>query len=369
MFIDLSKAFDTINHKVLLHKLYFYGIRGTVYDWVKSYLSNRGQYVQYQSCKSETRPITCGVPQGSVLGPLLFLIYVNDLPDCLNNSKGVLFADDTTLYQSSDNIRELYRIMNNELNILSDWFRANKLSLNVSKSCHMLLTNVRNSSLPTHVLKINNSIIEKSRCVKFLGVYLDEGLTWHDHIKMCKSKIAGSVYAINRIKYFIPKQYMRTLYFTIIYPFLSYGIPLWGSTYNVHIKKLITMQKRTVRILSGAKYNEHTSPLFNELRILKLDDIYRVETLKIVFKYLQHDLPTPLIRLFTLNCDIYERQTRQRADLHVKKCRTTLASQHIACKGPLLWNVLPFEIKNLRFGTQTAFVAKLTRHIVQGYSN
>ena len=186
-------------------------------------------------------------------------------------------------------------------------------------------------------------------------------------MKRCKSKVANCIYAINRPKHFVPKNYMKTLYYTLIYPHLTYGITLWGSTYNTHKKKLVIMQKRTIRIIENVKYNEHTNPLFIKAGILKLDDIYIVEVLKVVFKYLQGSLPLPLTKLFTLNTEIYERETRQRGDLHILKCRTTLAAQHIAHKGPRIWNSLPTGIKNLRSSSLKTFVKKVVGNLLERY--
>lgn len=368
VFLDLSKAFDTINHTILLDKLYFYGIRGVVHEWIKSYLSNRSQYVSYGGQKSATKPTMCGVPQGSILGPLLFIIYTNDLPNCLNSAKSVIFADDTTVYQSSKDIKELYINMNRELDSLSDWFRANKLSLNVSKSNFMLFTNKKNSTGNNNLIKIGGITIEQTTTVKFLGMYMDENLKWYEHTRICKSKIASSIYAINKVKHMVPKSYIRTLYFTMIYPHLSYGIPLWGSTYNVHKKQLFIMQKRCIRIMAGANSRDHTDNLFNELHVLKLDDIYKIEVLKFVFKHMQDSLPTSLENLFTLNSKIYERDTRQRYDLHRRKCRTNLAIQHISCKGPQMWNALPSHIKELSRGTISNFVSRVKELMFQEYS-
>lgn len=229
----------------------------------------------------------------------------------------------------------------------------------------MLFTNKQDHLNRQNVLKIGNNIIEKVSHVNFLGFHLDEKLNWEEHIKICKSKIASSIYAMNRIKNLVPQHYLRTLYFSIVYPYLSYGIAVWGATYHVHRKKLVIMQKKAIRIVGGLKYNEHTDPIFNELRILKLNDIYRLETIKIVLKYMQNDLPEPLNYLFTLNSQIHDRQTRQYGDLHVKRCRTTLATQHISYQGPKLWNELPTFIKDLRFGSSVSFLSSLVRFMLQ----
>ena len=131
VFLDLNKAFDTIDHQILLHKLEFYGIRSTPLKWFKNYLSNRKQYVNNNNSDSLQQDITFGVPQGSILGPLLFIIYINDLPFCVNHCKTILFADDTTIYKTGKQVNNIYEDMNNELQVLADWFHANKFSLNI----------------------------------------------------------------------------------------------------------------------------------------------------------------------------------------------------------------------------------------------
>jgi len=238
----------------------------------------------------------------------------------------------------------------------------------VGKSNYMLFTNYRTLSTPKP-LNIGSAIIEKKQCVKLLGMHLDDKMTWNTHINICKSKISSSIYAIKRLKHILPKSYLRTLYFTMVHPYLTYGIAIWGATYNVHRNKLFILQKRIIRIISGAKYNDHTSPLFQKLHILKLDDIYTVQAAKFVFKYKQNALPLPLQSLFMSNSDIHQRITRQSQDLHVKKCRTTLATHHITCKGPQIWNSLPNYIKSMSGETVNKFTSMLSTHIIQQYSH
>ena len=188
VYLYLSKAFDTINHNILLNKLNHYGIRSIALQWFRSYLSQRTQYVSYNGVKSELYDISYGVPQGSVLGPLLFIIYSNDITNAIMHSKTVLFADDTTVYLVGHNISELQIKMNQDLHELNVWFRANQLSANASKTKFMLLT--RQQALehePLHLM-FNNEQLERVSHTKFIGLYIDEYLQWNHHISHCANK-------------------------------------------------------------------------------------------------------------------------------------------------------------------------------------
>ena len=178
VFIDLSKAFDTLNQDLLLHKLEGYGIRGIALHWFKDYLYNRKQYVVFNNYSSSFKDITCGVPQGSILGPLLFILYINDIVLCSKLLKFILFADDTNLFFSSKSIKDLQNIINTELDKLSNWFRIIKLSINVSKTKFILFG--RRSKFccnPNFCLKIDSKIIEQVKSTKFLGIFIDVDLS------------------------------------------------------------------------------------------------------------------------------------------------------------------------------------------------
>ena len=277
-FLDLSKAFDTIDHDILLNKLHFYGIRGIAHKWFNSYLSNRKQYVKYREARSELMNVTCGVPQGSVLGPLLFIIYTNDLAKCINHSNAILFADDTTVYViSADKIR-LYSYMNEDLHTLNDWFKANKLSLNINKTVCMFFSNNIKSNKDTCKVKIGDSEIKEVDHFKFLGLIIDSNLKWQNHIEHCKAKISSSLYIMNQVKNVLPIKQLLILYTTLIQPYLDYGIVLWGGTCQTYIRKLIILQKKCIRCVNGSKYNEHTYPIFRDLNILPVNGMYRYYT-------------------------------------------------------------------------------------------
>ena len=272
VFLDLSKAFDTINHDILLKKLHFYGIRGVPNSWFANYLYNRKQFTEINNCKSALTNVSTGVPQGSILGPVLFLLYINDINNCTLLNL-LSFADDTTIYRSGPYNKELFDEVNYELIKIHTWLCTNKLSLNVTKSkaCIFSPPNSRytlgNNCLSVNDIKIN-FIGENDETIKFLGLHLDEHLTWKNHIAAITSKISKSLFAINRVKYLLPHYALKTLYFSLVQSHIQYGIQAWGNAST--ISKITVLQKRAIRIINQINYRGHTDPLFKSERILKM---------------------------------------------------------------------------------------------------
>ena len=211
VFIDLSKAFDTVNHNILFDKLQHYEIRGLALDWVKSNFYQRSQFVEYNGHRSLPEVIRCGVPQGSILGPLFFIIYVNDLCDA-SRLESILFADDTNLFVSEKDPVTMNNILNSELNKLSAWFAANKLSLNISKTKFMVFRPRQKRLCYDFDIAINGEALTQVSETLFLGVLLNYCLSWKSHITLSAQKISKSIGIIYRSSYLLSKASLRTLY-------------------------------------------------------------------------------------------------------------------------------------------------------------
>ena len=221
VFLDLSKAFDTIDHQILSMKLSHYGIRGVGLNWIKSYLSNRVQITTFNNVYSKPMNMLCGVPQGSILGPLHFILYVNDIYQVSDKCSTILFADDTNIFFTGHNPSVMKDTICHELTKLYAWFSANKLSLNVSKTNYIVFNNKKGNCNINFDIKMDGKSLKRVDYTTFLGVIIDSGLTWNNHVKFIATKIARGVGILSKLKHLLPKQVLRSLYFTLIYPHLT----------------------------------------------------------------------------------------------------------------------------------------------------
>lgn len=351
IFLDFSKAFDTVNHDILLKKIVRYGIRGKAFEWFKNYLQDRKQYTHINGKNSKFKKIKTGVPQGSILGPLLFLIYINDIYKSSLNLNFILFADDTTMYTSGTDLNTLMHFLNQELIYISHWLKANKLTLNTKKSKYIIfstspkLTKVKTEQLS--ILKINNQALANVEEIKFLGVLMKNNLKWNSHINMIANKVSRSVAILNKTKHCLPIHSMKMLYNSLITPYLNYCINVWGSTEKGNLYRLFLLQKRAVRYIFNAGYLDHTKSMFEKLQILEVHKMVQYKACIFMFNFFHNKLPLPFKNYFPNLLDMHNYNTRQNNQLRIQKFRTEIFRKSIIIYGPTQWNLLPENIRNI----------------------
>lgn len=345
IFMDLSKAFDTIDHNILLMKLRKYNFSNLAIHLIKNYLSDRYQFVEYREISSSLSKITTGVPQGSILGPLLFLIYINDLRYASEMFNTITYADDTTLTYSPNftfDEKHTSNQINIELQNIHDWFAANKLSLNVEKTNFMIFHSKGTKPLNLK-LEINSSLLTKVSSFKFLGILLQENLKWNNHVNQVTIKISRAVGVLNRLKYILPKSVLLTIYHSLISCYFNNNLLLWGHDLDTVFK----LQKRAIRIVCGKHHLAHTAPLFKTLNILQLPDIFSLSILKFYYKFENQQLPLSLLKLkIRKNSSFHSYNTRNRHKLSTPTFRHSFFCKSILYTVAHFVNSLNTDIKD-----------------------
>ena len=325
---------------------------------------SRTQVVVVDSEESETAAVTSGVPQGSVLGPLLFLLYINDIINCSRLLKFSLFADDTVVAYSNQNINEVIATVNRELSFLHDWFKCNKLYLNFDKTNYVIFHS-KNKKIPPDIgpIRIANTQIKQSVSIQFLGIIIHETLDWRYHISNICSKISRSIGVLCKLKSFLPLKILLCIYNAIILPHLNYCNEIWGNTYKTHISKLFVLQKRAVRVITNNGINTPSLPLFIKLKILPIFELVRLNVLLFMFKFQKGILPSLFNTMFTTNSFYHSYSTRAGNKLRVPFSNTTLRTHSIRFTGVHEWNSINNDLKSS--STLTRFKLLCKRSVFQ----
>ena len=287
IFMDLSKAFDVIDHSILGTKLEHYGFRGIFLKLLMNFLKNRKYFVSVNGLKSGINTVNIGVPQGSTLGPLLFLVYINDMKNSSKLLKFIQFADDTTLMYRSKCIVQLNNILETEGDKVTKWLSANRLIINLTKTHTMLFTNKINN--PTLRLKIQDTLLENKTETCFLGVIIDQKLSWKQHIQHISNKISKTIALLRLLRYIFPKRILKLIYMSLIYSYINYCNIIWGGAYDIVLQPLYILQKKAIRLISNSHYLEHTEPLFKSLELLNIYQIFKLNCLLLVYKCIKNN--------------------------------------------------------------------------------
>ena len=348
IFVDLTKAFDTVNHSILLEKLNVMGIRGIPHKLMESYLTNRFQYVQIGNSKSTLLPINCGVPQGSVLGPLLFILYINDLANCCILGKIRIFADDTAIYFECSNMNELICTGRAIMKDLDRWFNANLLTLNTDKSFFCIFRKQRKSLIIPEKIDFNGKSINRAKSIKYLGVTIDEFLNFNEHTSnLCKSLKSFFSVFYNIRDYLFPEN-CRTIYYTLVYSKIRYGICEYGFTKAENMNKIQVLQNKLLKTLTKKEMTYSTSKLHNDLHALQVNDIFLQEITSFVCSYLNNKLPVVFEGYYRRFSEVHQYETRGcRNSLIIPKCKSDIGKKTVKIKGCTAWNDVSNELKNI----------------------
>ena len=342
VFLDLQKAFDMIDHDILLKKLYFYGVRGTELRLFYNYLSNRKQFVEINSVSSGFCDICRGVPQGSVLSALLFILFINDIVNSSNKLFFNLFADDTSIYYKNKNVDDLYRTMNEELNKVGIWLGANKLSLNVNKTIYILFKG-KKKLIDVPNLYMYGSPISRNENTKFLGIFIDEHLSWKPHAKFIIGKLSRTIGIIRKTHENLNLHSLKTLYFSFVQPCLQYGIIFWFSVSSDLRNKIFRLQKKAIRLINKTNFDSHSEPLFFKNKILKFEDLFKLESCKFIHQEINFCNNFELVS----HSNIHRYSTRFNQNLVPHRPKTRAGSNFVLSQGVNMYNLLPETFKNL----------------------
>lgn len=356
IFIDLQKAFDTVDHNTLLSKLKHYGIRGVPFNWFKSFLFSRTQYVTISGHKSSVKKISNGVPQGSVLGPLLFLLYINDLNNAIHYSTISHFADDTSLFHSNKSLKSMTKKVNLDLKSLCHWLSANKISLNADKTEFILFRHKRKVINFEVKLKLNGKRLIQSSVINFLGVFVDENLLWWKQVEFISNKLRKANGALCKLRHYVSKNVLMSVYYAIFHSHMAYACQVWGQKESGLTNRIAILQKRAVRIISFSDYIAPSKPIFLALKILSFFDYVKFCNVIFIHKLINNKKPISMSDTFNLrfNTNTYNPIRIKSFLLKLPVTKTvSYGTYSIHCQAVSDWNNVQQELSNINISALT----------------
>ena len=315
-------------------------LRGNCQLLIRSFLSNRQQFVSINDYSK--LDIKCGVPQGSTLGPFLFLLYINDLRFAVKDSISSHFADDTCILYASNKLKSIETVLNCDLKLASDWLNANRLSLNVDKSKLLIFkSKQRKFNKDSISIKLGGVKLTPTDNVKYLGLHLDQNLSWDVQTNKLSKKLSKANGILAKLRHFAPKETLISVYYSIFYSHLQYGCTVWSRTKKENLDTITILQKKCMRIINFAPFNSHTNNMFLDNKLLKFEDLIKLEQLKLIFDFKNKNLPIDLLDLFKLSSDINFHITRSASKgcMFIPQIKTTnFGIKSLRYSAAVLWN-------------------------------
>lgn len=340
-FLDLAKAFDTVDHDLLLKKLSIYGVRGVAWKLIESYLKNRKQYVVIQNTHSQMTFVQHGVPQGSVLGPLLFLVYINDLLKIKLRGQIISYADDTVLFSQASTWTEVKANMEEDVTLIRNWLDLNKLSLNLKKSNFIAFsinktkqpTNLENITAHSYTCCKNKQCacpeISKVENTKYLGVIFDSHLRWDSHIQQTVSRVRRTMYVFRKLRDCLPEKNLKMFYYALVSSILNYGLLSYGSAAGVYMKRLEVAQKCIIKIYLKKQLTYPSIALFQDANLLTIKQLYLLKLMKCI-----HSNSTILIPI----SHDYTTRSKSTNKVVTQKLNNSAAQQHFTYRALKFYN-------------------------------